>query len=203
LTAGYAAKRNLSILVEIGQEFSSVYPKPNNLFYNELYSPLIDKHEMIDVVSTTFIPKLEFASAKSLLPMGLGHQFGIGIENTAVKRKDYLYVVNHSSSDSLKTYSTSYSDLDPIDFSKVQPVRKIVVLYALSMRTPITKQMMIQYGIRYTLHLGNIYSIFNPNKDSNENKMGNTNYTKELMFVISKQRALSLISANIGLTYTF
>ena len=159
---------------------------------------------MVDIISTSFIPKIEFASAKSLLPMGLGHQFGLGIENTVLKRKDYLYSVsNYSYSDTLKSYSLSDSDIDPIDFSKVQTVRKIVFIYALSMRTPVTKHVMFQYGIRYTLHLGKIESKLNPTQDANGNQITNVQYANDIMYVTSKQRLLSLINANIGITYTF
>jgi hypothetical protein len=203
-STGYAVKRNIGILFEFGQDFSTIYPKPNPLYYNTSYTPKIITHEMIDVTSTIFIPKVEFASAKSLLPMGLAHQFGLGFENSVIKQKDYLYVVQSSSSiDSIKLYSTSNSDLDPVDFNKLQSVRKLVVLYALSMRTPITKQMMIQYGIRYTLHLGNRNMKFNPDETSNETQMNNSQYTNYLMFITSRQRALSIINVNVGLTYAF
>lgn len=202
-TIGYAVKRNMALLIEIGQDYSNVNPSSNSLFLSSDFSTYINAHEKLNVVSTSFIPKIEFASSKSLLPMGIGHQIGFGIANSKVIEKDYLYKItkydyaSSLSSSEMVYYSDSKMDTDPINFDKLIPIRKYVLLYALSVRTPLSKSLMLNYGVRYTLNIGS-------NKTTlSESYIGNDQFTGELINAVSRHRTWSVINANIGLTFVF
>lgn len=202
-TIGYAVKRNMALLIEIGQDFSNVNPSSNSLNLSNDYSTTINAHERLNVVTTSFIPKIEFASSKSLLPMGIGHQIGFGIANSKIIEKDYLYRIQKYdyssgiSSTEMIHYSDSDTDTDPINFDKLTPIRKYVLLYALSVRTPLTKSLMLNYGVRYTLNIGS-------NKTSlSESYSGNDQFTGDVINSVSRHRTWSVINANIGLTFVF
>jgi hypothetical protein len=203
-TIGYAVKRNMALLFEVGQDYSNAGPENDNYIYDEFgYSQTISKHEILDVVTTSFIPKIEFATSKSLLPMGIGHQIGFGIANSKVIEKNYTYELGNYDSFSgsytytTKTYSTSSEDIDPINFRTLEVVRKYVLLYALNVRTPLTKSLLLNYGIRYTFNFGK------PNSSLTYNNTGNEDYTASAIQTVSRHRLGSIINASIGLCYTF
>ena len=203
-TVGYAVKRNMALLFEVGQDYSNAGPENGNYIYDEFSNPqTISKHEMLDIVTTSFIPKIEFATSKSLLPMGIGHQIGFGIANSKVIEKNYTYELENYDSFSgsytytTKTYSTSSEDIDPINFRNMEVVRKYVLLYALNVRTPLTKSLLLNYGIRYTFNFGK------PNSSLTYNNTGNEDFTTSVVQTVSRHRLGSIINASIGLCYTF
>lgn len=200
INAGYAIKRNIALSFEYGQEYSSVYLDPYNTVYTNFGDQYFVEHEMLDVTTNVFIPKIEFGTSKSLLPMGLSHQIGFGISYSKVKEKDYLYrYVDYSGASytGYTHYSTSSSDLDPINFSNLKSLKRYVILYALSMRSPITKNLMIHYGLKYTLNVGKkqIYNSYSNNS--------NEYFTSEIIQSVARQRLYSFMSVNVGLTYAF
>jgi hypothetical protein len=200
VNAGYAIKRNVALSFEYGQDYSSVYLDPYNTVYTNFGDQYFVQHEMLDITTNVFIPKIEFGTSKSLLPMGLSHQIGFGISNSKVKEKDYLYrYVDYSGASytGYAHYSTSSSDIDPINFSNLKTVKRYVILYALSMRSPITKNLMIHYGLKYTLNVGKKENYNNFSNNSNEY------FTSEIMQSVAQQRLFSLMSFNIGLTFAF
>ena len=187
INAGYAFKRNMSVLLEIGQDYSNVAPS-NWISGDDLYNNI--QHEMVDLVTNVVIPKIEFGTSNSLFPMGLSHQFGLGVAKTHLKEKDYLWRYNDSQ------YSTPYmhysdNQSNPIDFTIASKIKKIVLLYALNIRTPISEHVMINYGIKYTLNFGS------------KNTFDESTYTGLLMKNIATHRSRSFINASIGLTYVF
>ena len=198
INAGYAIKRNVALSFEYGQDYSSVYLDPYNTVYNNFGDQYFVQHEMLDVTTNVFIPKIEFGTSKSLLPMGLSHQIGFGISYSKVKEKDYLYrYSDYYGYFSYTNYSTSATDTDPINFSNLKTVKRYVILYALSMRSPITKNLMIHYGLKYTLNVGKKENYNNYSNISNEY------FTSEIMHTVAQQRLFSLMSFNIGLTFAF
>lgn len=195
INAGYAVKRNIALSFEYGQDYSSVYLDPYNYVYDDLGYGYAVQHEMLDVTTNIFIPKIEFGTSKSLLPMGLSHQIGFGVAYSKVKEKDYIYrYVNYSG---YTHYNTSSTDLDPINFSSLKTIKRYVILYALSMRSPITQSLMIHYGLKYTLNVGQKQNYYNYSYNSNEL------YTADIARSVARQRLYSLMSINIGLTYAF
>ena len=70
-------------------------------------------------------------------------------------------------------------------------------MYALSMRTAITKNILINYGFRYTFNLPVSSNGFSES-DAQYFLQQNTIYES-----VKKQRSSSLINFNLGLTYAF
>lgn len=204
--AGYAIKRNVAISFEYGQDYSSVYPGqyPNIIDnWGNVYE--VD-HEMLDIKTNVFIPKIEFGTSKALLPMGLSHQIGFGVAYSKVQEKDYLYRYSYYDNNLYSytslpytNYSTSLTDSDPINFKMLNPIKRYVLQYALSMRSPISKSLMIHYGLKYTLNIGRKYEYNYSNNYPEENEQ----YTYAINQAIANHRLYSIINLNIGLTYAF
>jgi hypothetical protein len=189
INAGYAFKRNMSLLLELGQDYSNATPN-NQIYFNDFFGNLNIQHEMVDLVTNIIIPKIEFGTSNSLFPMGLSHQFGLGVAKTNLKEKDYLWRYNDYQ---FVTPYTHYSEnqSNPIDFNQASKIKKIVLLYALNIRTPVSEHLMINYGIKYTLNFGS------------KNTFDESTYTGLLMKNIATHRSRSFINASIGLTYVF
>lgn len=201
INAGYAVKRNFGLSFEFGQDYSSISMDNDEPLYLDQYYNVYVKHEQLDVKTTVFIPKLEFTTSKALLPMGLSHQLGFGIANSRVAEKDYLYQYFEYSGNYYPTtlYSTSTSDYDPVNFEKIKTVKKFVLLYALNVRTPITKSLMFNYGIKYTINIGkkpNDYYYYNGADPT-------LSYTKAVENTIARHRGFSFMNAFVGLTFVF
>lgn len=200
INVGFAAKRNLGLSLEFGQDYSSIYGPDNEMYFDD-YTYSYVNHELIDVKTTVFIPKLEFTTSKALLPMGLSHQLGFGFATSAVIERDYLYrYTNYMFTSPTVNYETATTDLDPINFEKFQNVKKFVLMYALNMRTPITKSLMINYGIKYTINIGkqpNAYYYAYSGVDPT------LSYTKAVENEIARHRGFSFMNAFVGLTFVF
>jgi hypothetical protein len=205
VNAGYAVKRNLAISLEFGQDFASVYPNPySRVDYSYNFNVVIT-HEMVDIKTTVIMPKFEFYTSNALSPMGLSHQLGLGVSFSNAIEKDYVYGRTDNNNYPLPTtlyenYSDKNDYVDPINFKEIETVKKYMLMYALNMRTPITKNLMINYGVKYTLSVGgpresNLY--LNPITSQN------SSYTDELEYQISRSRTFSIINAFAGLTFVF
>jgi hypothetical protein len=203
LSLGYAIKRNMAVLIEFGQDFANVYPDRYPIDYPS-YQANISQHEKLNTMSTCVLPKVEFASSKSLLPLGLGHQIGFGVERTRIFEKDYLYRLDYYLlSDSNKVYSQSKNDLDPINFDLLPVIKRFVIMYALSIRTPLSKHLLLNYGVRYSARFGNVKKLYLPSVGTNNLPYGNEEFTNAIIKSTARMRNLSVINVNVGLTYTF
>lgn len=142
LAIGHSLKNNSGIGLEIGMDFQNLAAPEggNNFDYSTNY---IVKHEMLSVRTLVIMPKLEFANADGLLPIGLNHQVGIGFSSSKVVDKEYLIERNQA---------ISYAE--ELDFAPISDGFKgITFLYAMNMRTALSKHLIINYGIRYTLNV--------------------------------------------------
>ena len=151
LAASYAMKNNFGMGIEYGKDFLNI-EGPVQL---SKYYPLIGynenvylQHEMIKIETTTIMPKIEFTSHNGLLPVGLNHQIGFGFTSTQLIEDDYVYRIGEYS-----------SPIDIADFEKnfynydSDPIKGYTILYALNVRTPINKSLMLSYGFRYTFNI--------------------------------------------------
>jgi hypothetical protein len=197
--AGYAVKRNMAVGIEFGQDFSSFYPGKFVYFTDSWgygYSYEID-HEMIDLTTMNVIPKMEFANSMALLPMGLSHTVGFGIALTKMVERNYVYkLYDYYNTGTVTTTNYQNSTTDPIEISKYPPLRKFVIMYGINMRTPVTKNILITYGLKYTLNVGGKNGYTYPGV----NQLYDNN---DVIYAINRQRAYSFINLNIGLAYSF
>lgn len=201
INAGYAFFRNFALLMEYGQEFSSLYPESYQFINPPNESPYEVRHEMVDVQTHFFIPKVELATPNALLPMGLSHQLGLGLSYSSVQEKDYRYQTVEYDPLTFQqvTVDRAYSDedLDPIDLKTIRTVRKVILYYGLNVRTPISNSLLITYGLKYMLHFGK------PESQFIIEEQGNERYTEMVEKVIARHRSLSIIHLSVGLSYVF
>jgi hypothetical protein len=197
VSLGYAFKRNIAFSIEVGQDKSSIYPYKDNYYYDDMgyYYSMEFTHEMIDLNTFVIVPKFEFGNANSLLPLGLTHQAGFGVSFTSIQEKDYVYRMTDSYSTSSGYTNYSKNTVDPVDIDKFGALRKFIIMYAINMRSPITKNLLVSYGLKYTLNVGKSYSY-----PTNANQYMDIDYIIDEM---NRQRKLSFITLNVGLTYAF
>jgi len=187
LSAGFNFRRNIGFGIEIGNDRSYVAPLPgfnSSSYYN---------HEILNISTFSFIPKFEFAHDNALLPMGLSHQIGIGMEWSSIINKDYMYNYGFGSSNVL--YSDPLAIDKPFnDIKSIPSAKRYVLMYDLTMRNPISKSVFITYGFKYALRA----SVLNQEEDFVLLK----NY-RGYLSQINRQRNLSLITFHLGVTFAF
>lgn len=212
LDIAYIAKRNVALSVELGQEFSNIYTPSRinyNYFYpNSTYSESYSydvKQSSLNVRTFSIVPKIHFATKNALLPLGLNHQIGVAINYSKIVDNDAPYEIIENTD----YYSSTPTIVDSIvasqyktkffDYENQIPTRTIAFLYALNMRTPITKNLLLSYGFRYTFRVNLNSMLYTANFASNEFV-----YSQEdISNLIKVQRTRNIINFNLGLTYAF
>lgn len=166
--------------------------------YDNYISVNLD-HEALSIRTLTFLPKIEFQINSNELPIGIVNQFGIGYSTTKVIEKDYIYTITYPNPD-------NYNGLENKRvFDEKATYNGITIMYAFNVRTPISKSLLINYGIRYTLNYtfgGESISGIIPGSSANQS----SNYLiddVEMSNIIGKNRLANVISLNLGLSYLF
>jgi hypothetical protein len=194
--AGVVAKKNLIFGFEGGMDFSDVYMDHNLSIPG--YSSRITKIPRISVHTLSFMPKIEIASKRALLPMGFSNQFGIGISMARPVNKQYdaeARVFNGIDKSTTVKVNPQYMNKHFYNFENADPVKTLTIMYALSMRTPLSRHLMLNYGVRYTLNLA---------LNNGGSKTGDYIVTESQMGeLIQKQQILTLLRFNLGFTYVF
>lgn len=209
LDLGIIAKRNLAFSVELGQEFSNIYTPSvinyiqNNGYYSNTYNINVIQSQLY-VRTFSIFPKIHFATKNALLPLGLSHQIGLGMNYSTLVDKNDGYIMETNNSD-YYYYSfdvdslTNHYDTKFFDFENQKATKTIAVLYALNMKTPITKKILLNYGFRYTLRINYFSNVTIP--EFTDNKYI---YSQGLITdMIKIQRTRNIINFNLGLTYVF
>lgn len=159
------------------------------------------KHEQLSIRTNVFMPKIEYTFTGSQLPFGINNQLGIGYSTTKVLEKDYLYKVSNND---IAADSNLVSN-KMIEYDELNAIKGITIMYAFNIRTPLSRSLMINYGIRYTLNL-----TFSPEStlglstlnDNQSNSKYYTNYN-EIKNLVGGKRISSIMNLNLGLTYVF
>jgi hypothetical protein len=206
---GIVIQPGVALSFSTGMWYSNVNG-PGTLYYfqegsSEASSALV-LHENLDVRTLSFMPIIEFTGKSGLLPMGVSHSIGLGFNTSWVKERAYAFENKYD----------IYSNGNTIDFNEFMDSVVTVngpyidykeryagktIMYALKIRTPISKQLMINYGFRYTLnvkHLLRYNNVSNVNINSYE-----TALKEQLSNNIKAAQLSSIISLNLGITYVF
>lgn len=191
-------KRSFAIGVEFGYDYFSVqrhYKQDQNNYYYYYF-------QKIDVNSMSIMPKLEFSSAGGLLPMGISHQVGIGVR--LIKPVDKEYNVGITDNYQSQTYASTVIPIEPTLASKLaytgSSIKGYTIMYALNFRSPLTKRLMLNYGIRYTWN----FMGKPPYNDYMLNSYSDLQLTEnELKEIVRYRKQFSLIQASIGLSFAF
>jgi hypothetical protein len=121
----------------------------------------------------SFMPKIEFSKRENILPLGVSHQIGIGY---------YKEIIG------LKVPGVG-------TFNYPEPINGVTLMYALSLRSSITKSIFINYGVRYTLNYSFVQNGYS------------TTFIESLIpyFIYEQemQKRMNFISVELGLTYVF
>lgn len=119
VSIGRTVKQNIAFSLETGIDFQS---------YNE--NEYQDGSSYIQKVTAySIMPKIEFASKRYILPLGIHHQIGLGFYNL---KNEFIFSPDFS------LYS--------------EPLKGITLLYGFMIRTAISKKLFINYGARYTMN---------------------------------------------------
>lgn len=194
INLGYVVQNNIALSFESGIEFSDMYMYYSNTLPG--YDNFVFRIPKVALRTFSFIPKIEIASKKALLPMGFSHQLGIGISET--KMVDRLYECQ------VLTDLGQYVSLNPsyvkdhfYDFENGHGYKFLNLVYGINMRSAISKNIMFSYGVRYTfkIHLKNdVDNISGADFIFSESEVRNTIY---------HQQARSILSFDLGFTYVF
>jgi len=192
-------RRNFAAGIEIGQDYFSVnfedyYDRYQSDY--EWYESTNARHENVDVRALIIMPKVEFSTKGGLLPMGLSHQVGLGVRMNRAVDKPYIY-----------EQAAYEGDGDPASFGKTfynydnKAILGMTAMYAINMRTPLTKSLLLSYGLRYTLNFMKkteaAYSNI-PAVEANEVYWVNRD---EMQMAIRSRKQTSFILFNIGISY--
>lgn len=199
VTLGRVLKRNTALSLELGYDYRNVsgpeYVTTKYLdqwgYYSEQYVQL--KHEMFDVSTFSIMPKIEWTKSGGLLPIGLNHQIGIGYSSAKIQEKDYIYRITSGAEYLSASDSANFSE-KLVDYD--QRYKGFSLMYAFNIRKPITKSLMINYGIRYTLNLRQYGQTFS----------GSSNYLmdhSEAAQKIGRTQLTNFMTFNLGVSYAF
>jgi hypothetical protein len=180
---------------------NSVNPATGESYY---YSDNYNKttgyvdHENIDSRTITVMPKIELSNKKALLPLGLAHQIGFGFSSTKILEKEY-----NAANDSYYDYSSNSLDITEYkkyfyDYKNAKNIITYKIMYGIYKKTPITKNLMIQFGVRYTLNLRGKYKYDVADFESPYYYTNN-----DMRSLVYRQQFSNFISASLGVTYVF
>lgn len=160
------------------------------------------KHEMLSISTLSIVPKLEFSTQHSMLPVGFHSQFGIGYERSKIVPKDYLIIAESYEND---------LEYDPNKvFDPNIRAHGITFMFEFNVRVPITKRLMLNYGVRYNYNhtfgadnwLDDVVAEFQEYKFVKESSKAYIFPTSTRRF-ISDSRMTSIMTLNLGLNFAF
>lgn len=175
---------------------TQVYYKTISSFNNPYYAYGEAKVEQLKLRSTTIMPKIEFNTFGEQLPIGINHQIGAGVTISTIKDQAYSYeVISFSSSDGQAPASSFFAPA-----KDVGKFYNFTMMYAFNIRKPITKQLMINYGLKYNLNVS-FKTLLDGGFVSGSG--ANNQIVLDINEEIRQKKSTSLMSFNIGLTYVF
>lgn len=159
------------------------------------------KSSLVNVRSYSILPIFEFATDPGLIPSGLFHQVGIGYSWAQLTDQKYKLQVTGISNDGLQTpVSKLYTPTNFYDY-KSKSLKTVSFMYGVTRRVPISKHVLVSYGVRYMLNMPLAFH-FHMNGESSEPKSSEYIFSnsdaKEQMNVRLFQSAIHF---NLGMTF--
>lgn len=208
---GILVNQNVAFSFTAGLSYFNAAGPETMYFYDPIgkdFNAIYVNHENLKIRSMTLMPVMNFTTNKStILPSGFSHELGFGFVRTKVLEDDYAFEGSDYSQDEVdyngKTYdlhefmdSVSSVNGDFIDYA--HSYKGFTLMYGLKMRTPIGKQLMINYGIRYTVNFASKDFSFNSTPSSFETALND-----QIANSVRLTRLRSICSLQLGLTYLF
>jgi hypothetical protein len=192
-------KRSFAIGLEFGYDYFSVqrrYKQSANdyaFFY----------FQKTDVTSMSIMPKIEFTTDGGLLPMGISHQLGFGVRMIKPVEKDYnvSYLENYISSNNSDLKIPIYPSIVEDNKYVGNTIKGYTLMYAINLRSPLSKSLFLNYGIRYTLNfMGKPpykdYTYVSSAEDINLSE-------GEFKEIVRYRKQMSFIQGFVGLSFAF
>lgn len=155
-------------------------------------------HELIDVSQLQIMPRIEIGSTVGLLPIGIGHQIGLGYSRYTLLDKEYA--VSDAFNNNV-IFTTGNSEREYYDFKRNGLFHGFTFLYGVTMRLPISKRVLFIYNIQYTL---NLVGLESPIDGYNDNYNEKYIITKSMQSTILRNDQLkSIIKMGAGFAFTF
>lgn len=201
IALGIAGKGMIGFGLEFGQEFFNIAaPIYGSYYYTDpwsgyaYYQNIGVMHEALEVKTMSIIPKLEFTSSGANLPVGINHQIGLGYTTTQIIEKDYFLKIDQDDVSYFASSADSSNFVNNfIDYNK--KYRGYTFLYNFNIKTPISKKVMINYGIRYTLNIRNWRESF---------ASSNSSWSPDdISRTIGRYRIANFLTFNLGASYSF
>lgn len=207
--AGFIVKRNLAFAVEWGTDYGDIYVKKwgyIHLNINNIENEYYYHHDVssIKTQSFTILPKIELATKNALLPMGLTHQIGIGLSKTRLMEDKYRANIHCEdyNCDTVPEISEQFFFEHLYDRKNQPDIQHLIFMYAISMRTSVSKKIMLNYGFRYTLNVPFLNSASNVRSVTIHEDGHEYIYSpSEIKEFVNRERIFNLLNFSLGFTY--
>ncbi len=136
----------------------NVYEKEPYSYYSyggQVYADHIEYYGQLEQLHVSYqhiIPKVEFSNPEAVFGMGVNHQIGFGVATATLKKRDYEFNLRKQEGDLFNLYLTGNEKAEFrsnfYDFEN-NKYRFYLLTYAISLRKPISKNLMLSYGFKY------------------------------------------------------
>ncbi len=195
--------RSLSKKTSFGIEFAyqkidtrteAYYSKntyPNSVNYEGAVENFQFKH-------TVIIPRFEFTSRNGIFGIGVNNQlgFGVGLSSFIDKLYENELFDNYNNSNLLSASQKQDFQNSMYDFTK-NKFRNYIIMYALNFRQALSKNLMLNYGFRYTL---NLFS-----KNTSTVVTNNSYFLQhyDISAILNREKMTNIVQFKLGLAYVF
>lgn len=197
ISAGKIISRQFIFSLEGGVDFSHVYlPMNKSIPGVDDFNSIKMTFPSLSVRTYSFMPKFEVASKKALMPMGFSCQFGLGLSLSQVIDKNYAAkasVYHYETGEQTFNVNPSYMAKHFYKYD-TDLIKSLTFLYAFSIRTALSKKLLLDYGVRYTLNMAFDRGTI---KESSQYIISES----EMKHYVQNQQFLSIIRLNVGVTY--
>lgn len=188
----YRVNRSIGLQLEVGRQGFDVVA---DRYTYETFR--IEEAEAFAARTAYVMPKL-VVSGSNMQPLGMSHEFGVGLNFGRLIEGNYRYEFADASAVwGVKTAKFNFDQNKATRFYSLQ--------YAFNYHLPITKKLLIGFHLRYMLHLGfpikYISDVARPYFYENANDYVNFNQQEQDYF-IRKYKRLHFINFGFGLCYS-
>ncbi len=193
VSVGRTFIREFGLHLEGGVNYFSAAP----IYFSGNYSSI--EAEMFSFRQNSIMPKIEFTTIGGGLPLGLSNQIGFGLNYYNPIQRDYL--VTYSDYNFETGNKTVTVDPDRVYDLSLPNITGYTLMYKLNMRIPITKELLVNIGFRYSFN-------FVPDKDEyyityNDLQTGYMFSPQDLREMIKYKENKKILNFETGITYAF
>lgn len=131
--------------------YGSIYNTnvPGLFGYNYSSNVQVQAMEQFRYTTYSFIPTLSLSANQLIKPVGISSEIGLGYTSAKLKQQDYLY---STTSNYKEVVDSMYQN--GMLYDRKAKYSAVVAMFGLKMRQPLSKRLLLYYGLRYTVHFG-------------------------------------------------